>query len=37
VVSRDPKVTAAARASAALIADELNVKQVETSADEAAF
>jgi isoleucyl-tRNA synthetase len=37
VVSRDPRVTAAARTTAALIADELNVKQVEFSADEATF
>src|SRR6185295_12387622 len=37
VVSRDPRVTAAARATTALIADELNVKSVEFSADEAAF
>jgi len=37
VVSRDPKVTAAAQATAALIADELNVKKVEVSADEAGF
>jgi isoleucyl-tRNA synthetase len=37
VVSRDPRVTEAARASTAIIADELNVKRVETSADEVAF
>jgi isoleucyl-tRNA synthetase len=37
VVSRDARVTAAARTTAALIADELNVKQVEFSADEATF
>ena len=37
VVSRDARVTSAARTTAALIADELNVKQVEFSADEAAF
>src|SRR5215471_14280701 len=37
VVSRDGKITAAARAAAALIADELNVKRVDTSADEAAY
>ena len=37
VVSRDPRVTAAARATTALIADELNVKSVEFSSDEAAF
>jgi isoleucyl-tRNA synthetase len=37
VVSRDPRVTSAARASAALIMEELNVKRVDISADEAAF
>jgi isoleucyl-tRNA synthetase len=37
VVSRDPKVGEAARASAAIISDELNVKRVETSTDEASF
>jgi isoleucyl-tRNA synthetase len=37
VASRDPAVTEAARATAALISDELNVKVVETSADESAF
>jgi isoleucyl-tRNA synthetase len=37
VASRDSAVTEAARATAALIADELNVKSVETSADETAF
>ena len=37
VVSRDPAVLAAARASAGLIADELSVKAVETSSDEASF
>jgi isoleucyl-tRNA synthetase len=37
VVSRDARVTSAARATAALIADELNVKAVEFSADEATF
>ena len=37
VVSRDPAVTDAARATAALLSDELNVKRVETSADETAF
>ncbi|HYE06557.1 MAG TPA: isoleucine--tRNA ligase [Planctomycetota bacterium] len=37
VVSRDPAVRAAAEASGALIADEVNVKAVQTSPDEAAF
>ncbi|HKQ70371.1 MAG TPA: DUF5915 domain-containing protein, partial [Polyangiaceae bacterium] len=37
VVSRDPNVARAASATAALIADELNVKRVETSTDESAF
>ncbi|MBA3847163.1 MAG: isoleucine--tRNA ligase, partial [Planctomycetes bacterium] len=37
VVSRDATVRAAAEASRALIADELNVKAIATSADEAAF
>jgi isoleucyl-tRNA synthetase len=37
VVSRDPAVLAAARATTSLIADELNVKRVETSDDEASF
>jgi isoleucyl-tRNA synthetase len=37
VVSRDPEVTEAALAAAALIADELNVKKVETSSDEAHY
>jgi isoleucyl-tRNA synthetase len=37
VVSRDPGVTSAARASAALIMEELNVKRVDISSDEAAF
>ena len=37
VASRDPAVTEAARATAALLSEELNVKRVETSADETAF
>jgi isoleucyl-tRNA synthetase len=37
VVSRDPAVLDAARASSAIISDELNVKRVETSKDEASF
>lgn len=37
VVSRDQAVIAAARATTSLIAFELNVKRVETSADEASF
>ncbi|MET0594698.1 MAG: class I tRNA ligase family protein, partial [Polyangiaceae bacterium] len=37
VASRDTAVTDAARTTAALIAEELNVKVVETSADESAF
>ncbi|MBA3707397.1 MAG: isoleucine--tRNA ligase [Planctomycetes bacterium] len=37
VVSRDPRVRAAAERYAALIRDELNVKQVVTSPDEASF
>jgi isoleucyl-tRNA synthetase len=37
VASRDPAVTAAAKATFALIADEINVKKVGTSADETAF
>src|SRR6266545_1546761 len=37
VVSRDPAVTEAARLGAGLIADELNVKRVDTSDEEAAF
>jgi isoleucyl-tRNA synthetase len=37
VVSRDPAVREAALAGAALVGDQLNVKAVETSADEAAF
>jgi isoleucyl-tRNA synthetase len=37
VVSRDPEVTLAARSAAALIADELNVKKVETSSNEASY
>jgi isoleucyl-tRNA synthetase len=37
VASRDPAVTAAAKATFALIADEINVKKVATSADETAF
>jgi isoleucyl-tRNA synthetase len=37
VVSRDPAVLDAARATQRLIADELNVKRVETSSDEASF
>jgi isoleucyl-tRNA synthetase len=37
VVSRDPRVGEAALAGTAIIADELNVKRVETSTDEASF
>jgi isoleucyl-tRNA synthetase len=37
VASRDPAITEAARRTAALISDELNVKVVQTSADESAF
>src|SRR5260221_9932570 len=37
VVSRDPQVTGAAVATSALIMEELNVKRVEISSDEATF
>jgi isoleucyl-tRNA synthetase len=37
VVSRDPEVADAARSAAALIADELNVKKVETASNEASY
>jgi isoleucyl-tRNA synthetase len=37
VASRDPSIGEAARAGASLISEELNVKKVESSADETAF